>query len=373
MGAGVRSAVVVIGVLGIVLAAAAPAAGQPCMVVDLRPAGFENSYAQAGANGKQVGSGQGPASGGAPHALLWSGTAASKVDLHPAGYYQSYLYGTDGAQQVGYGVGPAPTTERHAMVWSGTAASAVDLHPAGFTVSDAYGVREGRQVGVARGPNTADQPHALLWSGTAASAVDLHPSGAAHSFARAIGGPGGAVQAGSANFHAGTWSGTAASFVDLHPPGYGSSDLYATTGIRHAGTVTVGDDAHAAFWPSSSPLGVVDLHPAGFTFSLVQGMNAEQQVGIAVIAATGQEHAMLWSGSAASAVDLHELLPPALRVGRSIAYGIDEQGNVFGRVSAPDGDHAILWAVPEPGSTSVIATAAALALLGRRLARGQNA
>jgi hypothetical protein len=369
VGAGVRFALTVVAFLAMLAATPGTTGAAPLYTVfDLRPSGFENSYAQAGAKGKQVGSGQGPVTAGAPHALVWSGTAASKVDLHPAGYYQSYLYGTDGVQQVGYGIGPAPITERHAMVWNGTAASAVDLNPAGFEVSDAYGVRDGRQVGNGR-PNTSDLRHALLWSGTAASVVDLNPPGGGYSFARAIGGAGGAVQAGVADGHAGIWSGTAASFVDLNPTGYGFSDIYATTGAQHAGTGNLlGDDqAHALYWPSSSRLGVIDLHPAGFTFSFAEGMNENQQVGIAVIAATDVEHAIVWSGTAASAVDLHAFLPPTLALGRSIAYGIDEKGNIFGRAEAPDGDHAVMWvALPEPSSGAGLVTVTVLAGLLRR-------
>jgi hypothetical protein len=349
---------------------AAPGAAPPVYkVVDLRPSGFENAYGYAGVNGKQFGWGQGPVTGGAPHAVMWSGTASSKVDLHPAGYYQSYLYGADAAQQVGTAVGPVPTTDRHAMVWGGTAGSAVDLHPAGFSVSDAFGVRDGRQVGNGRGPHTGDNSHALLWTGTAASVVDLHPGQSIpFSFARAIGGPGGSVQAGSAGGHAGVWSGTAASFVDLNPPEIGSSDIYATTGDRHAGHggTLKGGETHALFWPSSSPLGVVDLHPAGFTFSFAWGMNVDQQVGIAVNEATGAEHAMVWSGTAESAVDLHALLPPALRFARSSAFAIDEFGNVFGRAETPDGDHAIMWAVPEPGLGGLAMLAVVHGLFGRR-------
>ena len=89
------------------------------------------------------------------------------MDLNPAGALQSIAFGASGANQVGSAfVGGA----NHAGLWSGTAASWVDLHPAGSTRSIAYGASGANQAGVA---DVAGVRRASLWSGTAGSWVDL--------------------------------------------------------------------------------------------------------------------------------------------------------------------------------------------------------
>ncbi len=205
--------------------------GTAASVVDLTPPGFDSSDAQGVADGQQVGGGTNSALFG-QHALLWSGTAASVVDLHPPGlgFDESEALGVGGGQQVGFrtfGEGLATLGQFHALLWSGTAASVKDLHPSGFDFSVAQGVGGGQQVGVGvRG----GREHALLWSGTAASVKDLNPSGFNDSDARGVGGGQqvgeGRGPATGGRFHALLWSGTAASVVDLHtflPPGFTES------------------------------------------------------------------------------------------------------------------------------------------------------
>jgi len=51
---------------------------------------------------------------------------------------------------------------------------------------------------------------------------------------------------------------------------------------------------------------VVDLNPAGFVYSGAYGFSGSQQVGAGTGPVTGNQlHALLWSGSASSAVDLN--------------------------------------------------------------------
>ena len=132
---------------------------------------------------QQVGWGQGSATGGNEHALLWSGTAESCVDLNPSGFDGSYAYGISGTQQVGYGDG-------HALLWYGSAVSYVDLHPSGWDNSYANGTNGTQQVGYGWGSATGgDEQHALLWNGSASNYVDLHqflPDGFVSSSAQAI-------------------------------------------------------------------------------------------------------------------------------------------------------------------------------------------
>jgi hypothetical protein len=135
--------------------------------VDLNPAGYTFSTATGVSDGRQVGWGYGPATGGNSHALLWSGSASSAVDLNPSGLTGSWLYATAGGQQVGYGYGPATGNGDHAFVWSGTADSAVDLK--NFLSPDygfcyARGIDEnGNIIGLANYTPTG-QLHAILWT-----------------------------------------------------------------------------------------------------------------------------------------------------------------------------------------------------------------
>jgi hypothetical protein len=116
-----------------------------------------------------------------------------------------------------------------------------------------------------------------------------------------------------------------------------------------------------------SAASVVDLNPSGFTVSEAVGVSGGQQVGEGYGPATGdQTHALLWTGSAASVVDLHTFLPPGFTA--SQALGIDADGNIVGVASGPAGAHAFLWqpvgaAVPEPGTMTLFGLGT-LGLLG---------
>ena len=140
--------------------------GSPNSFIWLHPQnGFFTSTAVATDGTQEVGSGV--VSSGvrlAPainHALLWFHTAASVVDLHPAGFDQSYATGVSEMKQAGYGV---LAGNSHALVWSGTPGSAIDLHaflPAGFIASQATGVDTGGSItGIAF---TATGRRAILW------------------------------------------------------------------------------------------------------------------------------------------------------------------------------------------------------------------
>jgi hypothetical protein len=78
-------------------------------------------------------------------------------------------------------------------------------------------------------------------------------------------------------------------------------------------------------------------------------------------------HALLWTGSAASVLDLHSFLPSAYL--GSAAIDIDADGNMIGSADLADGSgHAIMWvsAVPEPAAPALLCLAAAPLLSRRR-------
>jgi hypothetical protein len=115
----------------------------------------------------------------------------------------------------------------------------------------------------------------------------------------------------------------------------------------------------------------VDLGPSGFADSSAFGIAGGQQAGGGFGSATGGvAHALLWSGTAASAVDLHQFLPAGFIDSR--ARSIDDQGNIVGYATDSAGNsHAILWqVVSEPAaivSLGMGALTAGLILRRRKL------
>jgi len=144
--------------------------------------------------------------------------------------------------------------------------------------------------------------------------------------------------------HAALWSGTAASWVDLNPAGAGAqgSIAWGVSGGQQVGCAVFGDiwtgsgnyTWHASLW-SGTAASWVDLNPAGSGESCAYGVSGGQQVGYARIGSV--EHAGLWSGTDASWVDLN----PA-EATDSIAYGVFG-GQQVGCADFGDGWHAGLW------------------------------
>jgi len=267
-------------------------------------------------------------------------TPYQAVDLNPAGLTESWASGVCGGQQVGYGCyGLASSISVRAMLWTGSADSAVDLNPYGFTWSGAEDTDGVQQVGWGnvyynvggRKPYTVNYDHAMLWTGSADSAVDLNPAGFAESWAYGVGG---GQQVGEgliyyytqkkggsyvSQYHAVLWTGSAASAVDLHPAGFTSSLAWGVGSGQQVGygfiqynTNKKGGSSvvqcHALLWTGSAA-SVVDLHPAGFASSGALSVAGGQQVGYGTCT-DGTQHALLWTGRAASAVDLN---PPGSR------------------------------------------------------------
>ena len=237
------------------------------------------------------------------------------------------------------------------MLWSGSAGSYVDLNPTGFEVSKAIGTSGDQQVGYGQGTATGGQTHALLWSGSADSYVDLNPTGFDFSYAyeTLAGQQVGYGRVGGRN-HALLWSGAADSYIDLHPAtGFLLSIAEGISGgqqVGHGsgpatGTTDFGLWApHALLW-SGSANSYVDLNPTGFEVSKAIGTSGDQQVGWGSGTATGdQEHALLWSGSANSYVDLN---PTGFTA--STAHDVSggqQVGGGLGPITGYD-SHALLW------------------------------
>jgi hypothetical protein len=328
--------------------------------------------------------------GGNLHATLWTGPAGTAIDLNPAPrntfvFVSSVAYYTSGAQQVGYAK-DGNYGSLHAFLWNGTAYSAVDLgYPAVlglFGITEAYGTDGTHQVGAGYRP--PDSPHALLWSGSQESAVDLHPAGFDGSEAVGVSGN---HQVGNGTIgdvhHALLWGGTASSAIDLHPTdlnGFIHSFAVATTDSQQVGFGSkdpFGDYSrytHALVW-SGTAESAVDLQPtnlSGVDVSVANGTNGAHQVGVGyqgrdyggtITPISGTGRALLWSGTADSVIDLQSLLPADFT--SSTANTIDTEGNVFGTAFDSAGmQHAVEWvpvAVAEPAG-ALLSTAGFMSL-----------
>lgn len=285
--------------------------------------------------------------------MSWSAFAQqyNSRDLTPPVTTAGQLNGAATNKQVGGG------RDGHAYLMTGNPLSPVDLHPAGWINSMALSTDDTQQCGYGYAPLAGD--HALLWSGSSASAVDLD---ALFPFTYCLGTHKG-QQVGfgvrlvyiSTTQHAMLWNGSAATAVDLHPfaypyskalgvhngqqVGYVSSAPYPGLNLDTPGYHTT---SQAMLW-SGSAASAVNLHPAGLTFTSSEALatNGVQQGGW-VYSLAGQ-HAVIWSGTADSVVDLH---PAGYTDSKVIAMTATQQvgeGWTGPAYAAGSVRHALVW------------------------------
>jgi hypothetical protein len=289
-----------------------------------------------------------PTSSASSFATVWRGSASSKTVIGNAG---SQAFGVFGKQVVGWAGG------FNAALWlDGTAQSLVNLHPTGYADSWAIGVDADSQVG--NGSYADNGPRrALLWHGSANSVVDLHPAGYKSSEAVAVYGDiqaGWAVPTGSSQKRAMLWHGTAASAVSLNPLNCPQSEVTAVWDDYQAGSAYTNGHTSAAIWHGTAD-SITYLNPAQYSNSILYGACGQYQVGIGY-PYSNNYHAMIWSGSSESAIDLHAYLPQ--EYAKSIAQGVDIYGNVVGYAflaSNPDWGQAVMWQIPEPATMILLA------------------
>jgi hypothetical protein len=345
----------------VLLADCGSVAGAHYTAVDLYPLqppiGLAESYAYTAFSGQVVGIASDTSDPDAyptppPHAVLWNQNG-SAVDLTLNGFNATAVSSTDGIHQ--FGSATTATYNSTPVVWSGSAASATFLSKQGFASAQLAGGSGGQFVGSGE-VQTLGSGHALLWNSLTANPIDLNPTNLIDSYAF---GASGTQQVGhgfGSNFeHALLWTGSAASAVDLHPTNLPItfSTAAATDGQHQVGQGWGLDPAgnrdwahgHALLW-SGSATSAVDLNPPGFYASNAYGVRNGKQIGDGVTT-NNELHALLWSGTAASVVDLHLLLPNSF--GSSTAYSIDDAGDVFGvGFNYTDGQyHAVEW-LPTP-------------------------
>jgi autotransporter-associated beta strand protein len=340
-------------------------------------------YPQTIAEGKTVGA-------VSNKAVLWTGAAVAPIALNPAGALSSDAVGTDGSNQVGWATGPltpgAAASGQHAEVWSGSANSAMALNPVGYTSSAAYGVNglqvvgSGTKAAISGSSTTTSQSVALLWpslasASPATTAVNLNPTG--YDSSAALGtdstnqvgyGIPTAVGLQAVSPHALLWSGTASSAVDLNPAGFSGSyangvgsspvlDPPTAGGAAPIGGVTqevgygfTNGKTHALLWTGTAD-SVVDLNPGGGSVGVstisseANGTNGREQVGW--VSNGNAENAAMWSGTAASMVNLNAFLPSRGTWTNSTAYTVDLSGHVYGtatgKINGLTATYAVEW------------------------------
>jgi len=128
-----------------------------------------------------------------------------------------------------------------------------------------------------------------------------------------------------------------------------SSTASGTDGAFQVGGVEPGPGFHAALW-SGSAASLIDLNPVGFAVSEARAVRGGFQVGDgttteAFNSATYDYHALLWHGTAASVVDLHPVgFTRSQAVGLSQGKQVGWASNPFAGLDSGFVPHAIVWA-----------------------------
>lgn len=272
-------------------------------------------------------------------------------DITPPSANNGKLNAASNGKQVG-GSGNG-----HAVLMNGNALSYVDLHPVGsvYVNSMVTSTDDLQQCGYGYSPYGN---HAILWAGSSASFVDLH---SLFTWTYCTGVHGG-QQVGFGERpvytvfyqHAMLWTGSAASAIDLHPPTYQYSKAMgvrdgqqvgytSTTHYPMGDTIGYQPGSRAMMWAGTAA-SALDLHPIGYDASQALATNGTQQGGLAYTALpTAHQHAMMWSGTPGSAVDMH---PAAYSDSRIVAMTPTQQvgDGWIGPMGQPGSvRHALVW------------------------------
>jgi hypothetical protein len=210
----------------------------------------------------------------------------------------------------------------------------------------------GKQVGSAQVANSY-APHAYLLTGNALTAIDLNPTGAYQSMATCLDD---SQQGGWTYFptgiHATVWNGSSSSYADLNPSGYNFSYCYGIDNGEQVGYAQQQSyfitASHAFCWHGSAISGI-DLHAGTYSFSRALGCKSGEQVGyVSTIAyAEGEQlgyhtgsRAVVWHGSAASAVDVH---PVGFDASEATCTNGTQQGGWGYIALGTSHQHALIW------------------------------
>jgi hypothetical protein len=287
--------------------------------------------------------------GGSDEKAAYRTNTGYKV-LHPAGTLRSYILDSWGGT---YHCGFADTQDEdgaHAYYWVG-GGTGVDLHPAGneYRESKLTGGGGQLQVGYVEGSFTCVECgnlqvgfHAGVWSRTAASFQRLHST--THYGVTATGTDGTKIVGNGNNHSDGSynalmWNSATGNTINLRPSMSTYSYVQAIWGNQQGGNFrgpSTSNNNHAVLW-TNTPASAVDLNPnTVFVSSEVHFVRDGLQVGVAKpIGNPTRNQAIAWHGSALSWINLHSRLPAPFNTWHSYAEGIDQLGNVTGYISNP--------------------------------------
>jgi hypothetical protein len=320
------------------------------------PAGYD-SFTTRGAGDNVMMSGFTTLSGVARAGYM---THQAFRDMHPSGYTSSAIYDSWGATyHAGYATIPGSEFQ-HAMFWVGGGAG-VDLHPAGAEyLRSVLNCGAGQiQAGYVSGVNIpcaecghTVEAHAAYWSRTAASFKRIHAPGRDLAMINATDGVK-FVGLGRDRIVLKTdamyWPTATSAPVNLDPGNVLSSSANAIDGNLQGGSVQDVQGwptgSHAVIW-SGTKQSMVDLHPAiPFRDSVVRGMRNGLQVGYAIPKTINRQQALAWHSNAATWINLHSRLPAAFQTWSSAAWDIDNQGNIIGYIRNPSNVYSrpVIW------------------------------
>jgi len=131
------------------------------------------------------------------------------------------------------------------------------------------------------------------------------------------------------------WHGSTSGAVNLNPAAFTSSLAFATNGVQQAGYAydsAARPSRHAMLW-SGTAASALDLSSAPWFDTEVRALSATTQVGDGYEGQFSEpgapvRHALAWSGSAASMIDLNIFLPPGFN--NAVVNAIDADGNIAG-------------------------------------------
>jgi hypothetical protein len=280
--------------------------------------------------------------------------------MHPTGWYSSGIQDSWGSTYHCGSGKPTQATQGHALFWLGGGA-AVDMHPPGsqYQRSDAWGGGGQLQAGSVQGDIVCPecgllsvQRHACSWSKTAASFKRLHSQTHIQTDAFATDGTrtvGFGFHKTDGSMNALLWNTTSSFSINLRPSMSTQSQASSVWGNQqggyYVGPATGGLYPHAVIW-SGTAASAVDLNPAPFAKSSVGVVRNGVQAGSAFPTSNPtKSQAIAWHGTAGSWINLHMKLPYPFTLWQSTATGIDNLGNIVGYVSNDAGTdrRPVIW------------------------------
>lgn len=304
-------------------------------------------------------------------ATLWTGDGP--IDLHPAfldgAGARSQVNGFAGNLQIGIGAGTSTGNRNVPIAWSDSAASATLLNipfvNAGGQANATDGIQiVGSAIGYNRDGTTLGSAHALIWDVATGSVIDIGIDASLNDVAGGV--QVGTISKGIAN--AAFWRSTNKATL-LHPKNAVVSVASGTDGVRQVGyagfDIRVRREAangnkdrrfnYAHVWTGTAA-SALNIHPYAsnadgklLDHSYALKVKGPSIVGYATVSTgsttIGLARAIVWDSNY-QATDLQAFVPAGFV--SSVAYGVDESGNIAGVMTKADGTrHAVLW-MPNP-------------------------